>query len=449
MIICAEERSDRRFGQLRRRCILKQQEGKKTKKRIMIFAHYYPPDLASTGQLLKDLAEGMLGAFDVTVICTVPSYSGSIVKRYKGKRYHFEKRDGVKVIRVRVPEFTKSDKHSRIRNITAYFFGALGAARRAGEQDYVFTISQPPILGGLLGVIGKWQKSAKMIYCIQDFNPEQIMAVGYCRNALLLKALMVLDKFSCRHSDLVVTVGRDLVQTLEGRFRGKKVPKHVMINNWIDEEKIYPLEPDDERVCAFRRRYGLESRFVFMYSGNIGLYYGLKELIKIIEQFEPGTKAADGREVAFAFVGDGALRDELVRYTKEHHMDNVVFIPYQEKEELVYSLNAADVHWVVNAEGMKGVSCPSKFYGIAAVGKPMIGVLEEGAEVCALIKEAGCGVVCEPGDNGQVREAIRWSIQQVGPERLKKMGQEGHSYLMEDLTRNMSVHKYIEAIGGL
>lgn len=46
------------------------------KKKILIFAHYYAPDTASTGQILKDLAEGMLIEFDVTVICVVPSYGG-------------------------------------------------------------------------------------------------------------------------------------------------------------------------------------------------------------------------------------------------------------------------------------------------------------------------------------------------------------------------------------
>ena len=44
------------------------------KKKLLIFAHYYAPDTASTGQILKDQAEGMLDEFDVTVICVVPSY---------------------------------------------------------------------------------------------------------------------------------------------------------------------------------------------------------------------------------------------------------------------------------------------------------------------------------------------------------------------------------------
>ena len=48
------------------------------KKRILIFAHYYAPDTASTGQILRDLAEGLREEFEVTVICAVPSYDGKV-----------------------------------------------------------------------------------------------------------------------------------------------------------------------------------------------------------------------------------------------------------------------------------------------------------------------------------------------------------------------------------
>ena len=42
------------------------------KKKMLIYAHYYIPDTASTGQILYELAEGMLDKFDITVICVVP-----------------------------------------------------------------------------------------------------------------------------------------------------------------------------------------------------------------------------------------------------------------------------------------------------------------------------------------------------------------------------------------
>lgn len=416
------------------------------KKRILIFAHYYTPDIASTGQILKDQAEGMLDEFEVTVICVVPSYDGVIEEKYKTQKYYFEELNGVKIIRVRVPEFRKENKVSRIKNILAYFWGAMGASCKAGKQDYVFTISQPPILGGLLGVFGKWQNRAKMIYCIQDFNPEQVMAVNYCSNKLILKFMMIADKFSCKRSDLIITVGRDLCQTIENRFKGKIVPKYTMINNWIDEEEIHPLEPDNERVVSLKKRYGLEGKFVIMYSGNIGLYYDLENLLKVIENFKPGTRTADDREVAFAFVGDGAILGKLVAYTKQHHMDNVVFIPYQDKHDLIYSLNAGDVHWVVSSRGIRGVSCPSKYYGVAACAKPVLGVLEKGSEIRCIIEETGCGYVSEPGDYKSVEKNINRFLDEAGTGKAARMGQAGHEHLIKYFTKRISIEKYKKVI---
>lgn len=415
------------------------------KPRLLIFAHYYAPDVASTGQILKDQAEGMLSAFDVTVICTVPSYGGYVDAQYKDKRYYYEQLNGVDIIRVRVPEFIKSSKFSRAKNILVYFFGALHAARKAGPQDYIFTISQPPILGGLLGVLAKWQKRAPMIYCIQDFNPEQVIAVQYSKSRLILKAMMAADKFSCRQADLVVTVGRDLVETLEKRFHYQDVPKHIMINNWIDEKEVYPLPADNEHVQTFRKWYGLENRFVIMYSGNIGMYYDLENLLKVLEQFPEGTRSVDGRKVAFVFVGNGTARNGLFRYKEEHHMDNVFFIPYQDKENLIYSLNAADIHLCVNAKGIKGVSCPSKAYGIMAAGRPILGCLENGTEVLALIEECACGYCCEPGDYDGFATNIR-RVLETSNEQLQEMGMKGRRYLEQNLTKDASVKKYIAAI---
>ena len=333
-----------------------------------------------------------------------------------------------------------------MKNIVSYFFGAMGATFKVGKMDYVFSISQPPILGGLLGVWGKWMKHAKYIYNIQDFNPEQVLAVGYTKSKFITDAMMWFDKFSCKRSDLVITVGRDLVETVENRFKGKKVPKTVMINNWIDENEIYPLDENNEKVLAFKKKYGLDGKFVIMYSGNIGLYYDLENLMKVVERIKPGTKTADGREVVFAFVGAGSVLDKLVLYVKQHHMDNVVFIPYQDKADLIYSLNAGDVHWCVNAKGIKGVSCPSKAYGIMAAAKPILGVLESGSEVRCLIEDTNGGLCCEPGEYDKVEKNIRWFIENAENSELKAMGARGRENLEKNLTRNVSVKKYVEEI---
>ena len=57
------------------------------KKNLLIYAHYYIPDTASTGQILRELAEGMLDKFNITIICVVPSYLGTIEDKYKTQKY--------------------------------------------------------------------------------------------------------------------------------------------------------------------------------------------------------------------------------------------------------------------------------------------------------------------------------------------------------------------------
>jgi glycosyltransferase involved in cell wall biosynthesis len=436
------------------------------KKNLLIYAHYYIPDTASTGQIIRELAEGMLDSLNIAVICVVPSYEGTIEEKYKAQKYFEEFINGVKVLRIRVPEFSKANKVSRVKNILAYFFGAMGATFKVGKMDYVFAISQPPVLGGLLGVWGKWIKHAKFIYNIQDFNPEQILAVNYSRNKLITGAMMWFDKFSCKRANKVIVVGRDMVETLKGRFRSrdgaiKKIPTHCFINNWIDEKEIYPLDPistpdEYERVESFKYKYGLINKFVIMYSGNIGLYYDLEKLIKVIKKFRKGTaqngiyedgiETADGREVVFAFVGDGAVLDNLKSYKERHNIENIVFIPYQYKADLIYSLNAGDVHWCVNAKGIKGVSVPSKAYGIMAAGKPILGVLEEGSEARLLIEDTECGLCCEPGDYEAVERQIEWFVKNAGTGKVRARGWNGREYLVKHLTRDISVKRYVEEI---
>lgn len=114
------------------------------KEKLLIYGHYYIPDTASTGQILREFAEGTLGKFDITVICVVPSYLGTIEDKYKTQKYYEENINGVKMLRIRVPEFSKTNKKSRIKNIVSYFFGAMAATFEVGKMDYIFPFRSRP-----------------------------------------------------------------------------------------------------------------------------------------------------------------------------------------------------------------------------------------------------------------------------------------------------------------
>ncbi len=408
------------------------------KKRLLVYAHYFYPDVASTGQLLTELCEGLQDKFDITVICVVPSYGGKVEPKYKVKKFFKEKYKNINLIRVRVPNFNKQNKLSRVKNIIAYFINSVIATFKIGNQDIIFSISQPPILGGLLGAIGKRIKRAKFIYNIQDFNPEQSEAIGYAKNKLIVTVARAIDNFNCKESDNVVVVGRDMKETLQKRFKGKNVPKNVVINNWIDEKLIYPLDKNHPRVLEFKKKYGLGNKFIFMYSGNIGLYYDLENIIKVIGKFK------DKDDIVFAFVGEGTMKKTLVEYVEENELQNVKFIPYQKKEDLIYSLNAADVHIVANADGIKGISVPSKVYGVMAVRKTVLGILEEGSEARLLLEEYKCSICCLPKDYSSLQSIILRIIEDK--EHFLNIGLDSSYPLSALYSKSKSVDKYRKLI---
>jgi glycosyltransferase involved in cell wall biosynthesis len=399
-----------------------------------MYTNYFYPEVATTGQILTELADGLSSTFDTTVICAVPCYSGTIEDKYKRQRYFFEKYNNVKVIRVRIPEYSKENKLSRIKHIVSYFFNCIGATIKAGKFDVIFTVSQPPVLGGLLGVIGKILTKGKLIYQIMDFNPEQTIAVGYSNNKLILKIMMLLDKYSCRKSNVIVILGNDMRETLEKRFSYTNVPTNYIINNWIDEQEIYPLSKDCPEVLTFKKQYNLKDKFVIMTSGNIGLYYDFENILKIMAKFK------DDSSVAFVFIGDGIVKQKLIDYSKENHLQNVVFIPYQKKEYLIYSLNVADVHIVTNAKGIKGVSVPSKIYGILATNIPIWGILERDSEAWHIINKSKCGILVEAGDYISIEESLREIIDKKY--QFVQVHSTGREYLLCNFTKSKSIEAY-------
>ncbi len=408
------------------------------KKKLLLYANYFYPEIASTSQILTDLCLGLKEDFDITVICSIPCYTGKIENKYKIKKYYYEQLDGIKIIRVRVKDFDKKNKKSRIIHILSYFLNSLTATFKVGRQDIVYTISQPPILGGVLGNLGRIITKGKLVYNIQDFNPEQIMAVSYFKNSLALKLGMLIDKHTCKKSSLIITVGKDMQDTLIKRFYNRDVNNNVVINNWIDEKEIYPLSKNDSKVKKFREKYGLTNKFVIMYSGNIGLYYDLENLVKIFVKYK------NYKDIAFVFVGEGNVKDKLINIVNENRANNIIFIPYQDKKDLIVSLNAADIHLVTNSKGIKGVSVPSKIYGCLATNIPIYGILEEESEAWNIIKSSNCGLVVETENYEEIRKNLEMIIKEK--EKFIKKHSTGRSYLEKHFTKDKSIEKYREVL---
>lgn len=409
----------------------------KSKKKIVFVINYFYPDLASTGQLMTELCENLQEDFDVTVIAAQPGYAGEEKKKVEMFEEDFYKK--IKVIRIKLPKVDKTSKISRVKYIFTYFTLANYSLLKEKNTDIIYTISQPPVLGGLIGSIGKLLKRSKHIYNIQDFNPEQAAAVSYTNNQLIFKAAKFIDKVNCSYADHIIVVGEDMGETLKKRFENKNVPAYSVINNWTNEDTILPLQKDNDQIKEFLSEHNIEEKFVVMYSGNIGLYYDLENIIQVAKEFN------DDYNIVFLFIGEGAVKHKMQEYVDGNNLKNVMFLPYQPLEFIPYSLNAADIHLVVNQKGIKGVSVPSKIYGVMAAGKPILGVLEQGSEAERLISESNSGVVVEPQDYQGIVSALK-HFYHLNESTLKQTGMNGRTYLENNLKKETSINKYREIL---
>jgi glycosyltransferase involved in cell wall biosynthesis len=125
--------------------------------------------------------------------------------------------------------------------------------------------------------------------------------------------------------------------------------------------------------------------------------------------------------IRFAITGGGA---QLAR-VRAAAPANVVFRDYAPREELNESLASAGVHLVSLLPPLEGLIVPSKFYGILAVGRPVIFIGAGGGELARLIREHDCGFTVEPGDS----RALIAAIDELSQDRRRadEMGRRGRA----------------------
>ena len=97
---------------------------------------------------------------------------------------------------------------------------------------------------------------------------------------------------------------------------------------------------------------------------------------------------------------------ELQTRAAELQLDNIVFKPYQPLELLPQSLAAADSHLVILRPDMEGCIVPSKFYGAAASGRPVIFLGSPDGEVARILARSDAGLSIPLGDSTGLARAI-------------------------------------------
>lgn len=381
---------------------------------------------------MTDLAEEFVNkGAEVSIITSCGHYLGQNVKLKKIEIYN-----GIKIYRVLCTNFGKRNLFGIFADYLSFYLSSILKSLIIKKHDFVITLSTPPLIS-LLGILLKRLRKNKFIYWTQDIYPDIAINLGVLKtNLLLTRFFNTLAKIIYKEADKIVVLGEFMKKIIISKNIEEN--KIFAIHNWSDSKKIFPVSKNKN---WFINKYNLTDKFIILYSGNIGRVHSFPTILNGMRELKVFN------DILLIFIGDGVKKKDIIEYKLKYNMHNIIFFPYQKREDLCFSLNIADIHLISLTEGLEGLTVPSKIYGIMAAGKPLIYIGPLNSEVGYIIKNSDCGFIIKEGDT----EGFNNAVLKIYKDRdLKEvMGEKGRNYFRYHYDRSIATQKFFEILKSL
>lgn len=304
---------------------------------------------------------------------------------------------------------------------------------REKNVDLIFIISTPPIQG-LLGAFLKKIKHIPFIYNLQDIFPDSLVSAGLAKKGgLLWRVGRIVENITYRNADKIIVISDDFKQNIMAK--GVQKEKIEIINNWVDENAIQPINDKDNPL--FEEIGVFNNKFRVVYAGNLGNAQNLKLVVQAAESLK------DREDIEFLIFGKGGQEDDLRKTIVTKGLTNIRLLPLQpyERASFVYSLG--NVCLVSCKAGFGGSALPSKTWSILSAGRPVIASFDEG-ELKDIIEENNMGVFTKADDVDDFVKGILSLY--CNPQRCKEMGRNGREFILANLSREVGTRKYVDII---
>ena len=379
--------------------------------KIVVASQHYPPDQSTTAAIMSAIANHL--ARDVPVLVLSGSAGAA-----SGKPDQLGQ-PGVIEIKNRIP-----GKAALIRRATAEILFAvrvfLALLRRLQRGDVAITVTAPFMLPYAV-VAAARLKRARSALIMHDLYPDVLVMAGLLKpSSVLTKAIRAMNALMFRALDAVITIGRDTEQLLL-RYRGVTRDKIRFIPNWATlAPRVRPID----RNNPYRRPYA--ARFMVGLSGNLGFTH---DPVIVLEAARLLRNDAD---IHFLLSGWGIGFERLKEMQSEADLPNVTLVDRVADENLEAFLSAADIWLIPYRKNVAGISIPSRFYNLLAVGRPVLIVSEPGAEAALTVTEHDVGWVVTPGDASALARTIRMAALSEDPLRAERAAAIARRYNFAD-----------------
>ncbi|MDD5449071.1 MAG: glycosyltransferase [Candidatus Omnitrophica bacterium] len=237
-------------------------------------------------------------------------------------------------------------------------------------------------LCAIMGSVSKGILGQKMIFDMRGLMAEEYADAGiWRRNSAIYKVVDTLEKYFMEYADELIVLTHKIKKILENKYTVKNI---TVIPTCTDLERFNINNPSD----YLKSKYPINNKFVMIYTGSIGTWYMLPEMIdfyrKLMQAFADPV-----------FIILSQTKKEFIVPTIPAEMKESVIVESAHPDKVADFLNMANVGIsFIKPCFSKIASFPTKLGEYLACGLPVainsgIGDTEE------IVKENRVGVVIE------------------------------------------------------
>ena len=194
-------------------------------------------------------------------------------------------------------------------------------------------------------------------------------------------------------SDAIVVISDGFLPLLEaGGIARSRVE---VIENWAPLNEVVPKPRGND----WAKEQGLTDKFVFLYSGTLGLKHNPALLSRLAERFRGDAG------VRVVVVSQGLGRKFLEEEKAAKGLSNLVLLDYVRFDRLPEVLGSADILVTILEPEAGVLSVPSKVLSYLCAGRSILGAIPSENLAARTILRAKAGAVADPRDMAAFIEA--------------------------------------------
>ncbi|MBI5305997.1 glycosyltransferase family 4 protein [Candidatus Wolfebacteria bacterium] len=401
-------------------------------KNILIITDSYPPEIRSAAQLMKDLADGLHEkGHNVWVATSCPKYN--LADSGNTAWIEIVDENGVKVLRIKTLPHHKVNFIIRgIAQVLMPYIFFRKIKENIKEKIDVVIVHSPPLPLTITAYKVKKFYGAKYILNLHDIFPQNAIDLGVLKKWKHWPAIWLferMEKNAYKNSDLIIVPSNEHKKFIEEK-RNVLKEKTQVVYHWIDSKPFL----ETKKTGRFRKLYGLENKFIFLFGGVLGPSQGLDLFIRIAD------KIRDNKDIVFLFVGDGSAKDNLMKMAEKLKIENVIFKPFVSLEEYLELVKDCDVGIISLTAQNTTPAVPAKILGYMAAAIPVVAFLHKESEGLLIVKEAECGFGAVSNNKEKALEIILKIYNEK--DKIKEYGENGLKYLLKNMEKKVCVDKF-------